>query len=150
MIRYLAGRLPVLICPRWVYQRVQPVAIRDVLDYLVAALDVPESTGRILEIGGSSVVTYGEMMLGYARARGLRRWLLPVPVLTPRLSSYWIHLVTPIQASVARPLIDGLRNEVVVHDPAALALFPHIHPMDYQSAVAMALSELEASRVKTA
>ena len=144
MIHYLTERLPVLICPRWVFQRVQPIAIDDVLDYLISALDTPESAGRIIEIGGSNVLTYGDMMLGYARARGLRRILLTVPVLTPRLSSYWIHLVTPIHASVARPLIDGLRDEVIVCDHSARNLFPHIQPMDYQSAVALALSAASA------
>jgi hypothetical protein len=141
--------VPVMICPRWVFTRVQPIAIRDVLDYLVAALDTPESAGRIIEIGGSEVLTYGDMMMGYARARGLRRWLLSVPVLTPRLSSYWVHLVTPIPAGIARPLIDGLRNEVIVREADARDLFPHIKPMDYQSAVWLALSDLEARRIET-
>lgn len=87
MIRYLTERLPVMICPKWVYTRVQPIAIRNLLDYLVAAIDTPESEGRILEIGGSDVLTYADMMLGYARSRGLKRKLLAVPVLSPRLSS---------------------------------------------------------------
>ncbi len=124
MIRYLAERVPVMICPRWVFTRTQPIAIRNVLDYLVAALEHPESAGRTIEIGGADVVTYGEMMTGYAAERGLRRWLLPVPVLTPRLSSFWVHLVTPIPAAIARPLIDGLKNEVVVRDRTARRLFP--------------------------
>ncbi len=149
MIRYLTERLPVMICPRWVYTRVQPIAIKDVLDYLVAALETPESAGKIIQIGGADVLTYGEMMLGYAQARGLRRKLLPVPVLTPRLSSYWVHLVTPIPAGIARPLIDGLRNEVVVQDDLARRLFPNIHPMDYQTAVELALSDLDARHVET-
>ena len=149
MIRYLTERVPVMVCPRWVFTRVQPIAIQDVLDYLVAALDTPESAGRIIEIGGSEVLTYGAMMMGYARARGLRRWLLPVPVLTPRLSSYWVHLVTPIPAGIARPLIDGLRNEVIVREADGRDLFPHIEPMDYQSAVSLALSDLEARRIET-
>ena len=149
MIRYLTERVPVMICPRWVFTRVQPIAIRDVLDYLVAALETPESAGRIIEIGGSEVITYGDMMLGYARARGLHRWLLSVPVLTPRLSSYWVHLVTPIPASIARPLIDGLRNEVIVREAVALDLFPHLKPKDYQSAVSLALADLEARHIET-
>ena len=132
MIRYLAERLPVMICPRWVYTRTQPIAIRNVLDYLVGALDHPESAGRVLEIGGADVVTYGEMMTGYAEVRGLGRRLIPVPVLTPRLSSYWVHLVTPIPAAIAQPLIEGLRNEVVVRDDAARRLFPEIQPFDYR------------------
>ena len=88
-------------------------------------------------------------MLGYARARALRRWLVSVPVLTPRLSSYWVHLVTPIPASIARPLIDGLRNEVIVHDSAARRLFPQLQPVDYPSAVSSALSDLEARHIET-
>jgi uncharacterized protein YbjT (DUF2867 family) len=101
IIRYLTERLPVMICPRWLYTRAQPIAIRNVLDYLVAALDSPESTGRIIEIGGADVLTYGDLLRGYARARGLKRWLVPVPVLTPRLSSYWVHLVTPVPAGIS-------------------------------------------------
>jgi len=149
MIRYLTERVPVMICPRWVFTRVQPIAISDVLKYLVAAIETPQSSGRIIEIGGSNVITYGDMMLGYAQARDLRRWLLSVPVLTPRLSSYWVHLVTPIPASIARPLIDGLRNEVIVRDETARELFPQIEPMDYLTAVALALADLEAHHIET-
>lgn len=149
MIRYLTERVPAMICPRWVFTRVQPIAIDDVLKYLVAALETPESKGRIIEIGGSDVITYGDMMLGYARARGLRRWLLSVPVLTPRLSSYWVHLVTPIPANIARPLIDGLRNEVIVRDEIARDLFPQIKPINYPSAVSLALADLEAHHIET-
>jgi uncharacterized protein YbjT (DUF2867 family) len=150
MIRYLTERVPVMVCPSWVSTRIQPIAVRNVLDYLVAAIDTPASAGRVLEIGGADVTTYGGMMTGYARVRGLRRLLVSVPVLTPRLSSYWVHLVTPIPASIARPLIEGLRNEVVVRDPSARALFPDIHPMDYASAVAGALARLDAASVETA
>ncbi len=149
MIRYLTERVPIMVCPRWVFTRVQPIAIDDVLDFMVAALIKPESAGKIIEIGGSDVLTYGDMMMGYAKVRGLRRWLLSVPVLTPRLSSYWVHLVTPIPASIARPLIDGLRNEVIVRDNVADDLFPEVKPMDYQSAVSLALSDLEARQVET-
>jgi len=149
MIRYLTERLPVMICPKWVFTRVQPISIRDILDYLIAALVTPESTGEIIEIGGADVLTYGTMMLGYAQARGLMRRLLPVPVLTPRLSSYWVHIVTPIPASIARALIDGLRNEVVVRSDKSKLLFPHIQPLDYQSAVNLALDDLQAHHVET-
>lgn len=150
IIRYLTERLPVMICPRWLYTRVQPIAISNVLDYLVAALDTPESTGHIIEIGGADVLTYGDLLRGYAKARGLRRWLVPVPVLTPRLSSYWVHLVTPVPASIARPLIDGLRNDVVVRDELAKQLFPQIKLLDYDTAVRLALNNLETGRVETA
>jgi uncharacterized protein YbjT (DUF2867 family) len=149
MVRYLAERLPVMICPHWVFTRIQPIAVGDVLDYLVGALEQPASRGQIIEIGGADVVTYGDMMLGYARLRNLRRVLLPVPVLTPRLSSYWIHLVTPIPSSLARPLVEGLRNEVVVRDERARELFPTIQPMDYQTAVARALDRIERGEVNT-
>ncbi len=150
MIRYLTERLPVMICPKWVFTRIQPIAIRNVLDYLVAALACPASVGRILEIGGRDVLTYAEMMTGYARARGLTRRLLAVPVLTPRLSSYWVHLVTPIPAAIAQPLIKGLGNEVIVRDPLALKLFPAIQPLDYATAVRLALEKAAARDVETA
>ena len=149
MIRYLSERLPVMICPRWVYTRTQPIGIREVLEYLTGALEVPESSDRIIEIGGSEIVTYGEMMRLYAKVRGLRRWMLPVPVLTPRLSSYWVNLVTPIPAAIARPLVEGLRNENTVRDPSAARLFPDIQPVDYKTAVRRALDKLEASDIET-
>ncbi len=114
MIRYLTERIPIMICPRWVFTRTQPISIRDTLDYLIAALQTPDSMGKIIEIGGADVLTYGEMMTGYAHVRGLRRYLVPVPVLTPRLSSYWAHWMTPIPNDIARPLIEGLRNEIVI------------------------------------
>lgn len=149
MIRHLAERIPVMVCPRWVYTRTQPIAIDDVVRYLVAALACAESAGRVVEIGGADVLTYGEMMVGYARARGLRRALLPVPVLTPRLSSYWVHIVTPVPSAIAKPLIEGLRNEVVVRDESARHLFPKIAPVDYGRAVRLALEQLDANAVET-
>ena len=150
MIRYLTERVPVMICPRWVYTQTQPIGIHDVLEYLATALAVPDSSGRIIEIGGAEVVTYGEMMMIYAEVRGLKRWMVPVPVLTPRLSSYWVNLVTPIPAVIARPLIEGLRNESIVHDPSAQQLFPRIQPAGYRFTVEQALAHLEASNVETA
>jgi uncharacterized protein YbjT (DUF2867 family) len=150
LVRYLTERVPVMICPRWVYTRIQPIAISNVLDYLVSALDTPASIGQTIEIGGSDVLNYGEMMTGYARVRGLRRWLVPVPVLTPRLSSYWVHIVTPIPSAIARPLIDGLHNEVIVRDDTARRIFPQINPLDYDSAVSIALKSLQAGNVETA
>jgi uncharacterized protein YbjT (DUF2867 family) len=149
MIRYLTERLPVMICPKWVYTRVQPIAIRNVMEYLVTALSTPESAGKIIEIGGSDVLTYGDMMLDYAQVRGLRRYLIPVPVLTPRLSSYWVHWMTPIPTQIAGPLIEGLHNEVVVHDELAREIFPKIQPLDYKSSVQLALDRLEASTIES-
>src|SRR6202050_3336699 len=124
MIRCLTERLPVMVCPRWVYTRIQPIAVDTVLDYLVEALHVPGSAGRTIEIGGADVITYAEMLAFYAEVRGLRRRLVPVPVLTPKLSSYWVHWVTPIPAAIAQPLIAGLRNEIIVRDNVARCLFP--------------------------
>jgi uncharacterized protein YbjT (DUF2867 family) len=142
MVRYLTERIPLMICPSWVFTRIQPISINDCLDYLVQALQQPESSGKVIEIGGSEVLTYGEMMTEYASERGLRRLLLPVPVLTPRLSSLWVNLVTPISAEIARPLIEGLRNEVVVRNERAQQLFPQVKPVDYRMAVRAALDEL--------
>jgi uncharacterized protein YbjT (DUF2867 family) len=150
IIRYLTERVPVMICPRWVYTRTQPIGIRDVLDYLAAVLSLPDSSDRIIEIGGADVITYGEMMTTYAEVRGLRRWMLPVPVLTPRLSSLWVDLVTPVPAVIARPLIEGLRNENVVRDFSAKEIFPHLHPADYRTSVERALQRLQAGNVETA
>ncbi|HSR31620.1 MAG TPA: NAD(P)H-binding protein, partial [Anaerolineae bacterium] len=149
MIRYLTERLPVMICPRWVYTRIQPIAIRDVMSYMVGALEVPESAGRIIEIGGADVQTYGDMMKGYARVRGLRRLLIPVPVLTPHLSAHWVHWVTPVPSGIVYPLIEGMRNEVVVRDDTARRLFPEIQPVGYDTAVRRALASLEAGQVET-
>lgn len=149
MIRYLTERVPIMICPRWVYTRVQPISIRDTLNYLVTALTTPESIGQIIEIGGAEILTYRDMILGYAEARGLRRILIPVPVLTPRLSSYWVHWVTPIHSDIARPLIEGLRNEVIVRDDSARRIFPQIEPVNFATAVSRALEKLAASEVET-
>lgn len=149
MIRYLTELIPIMICPRWVFTRIQPIAIYNVLDYLAGALEKPETAGQIIEIGGTDILTYGEMMLGYAEVRGLRRWLVPVPVLTPRLSSHWVHWMTPVPASVARPLIEGLRNEVIVRDDQAQRLFPDISLLDYHTSVRLALEQLDAGQVET-
>jgi uncharacterized protein YbjT (DUF2867 family) len=149
LIRYLIERLPMMICPRWLYTRVQPIGVRNVMEYLIAALETPTCVGETIEIGGADVLTYRDMMLGYAEARGLKRWLIPVPILTPRLSSYWVHLVTPIPATIAQPLIEGLRNEVVVRDDKARRLFPTIEPSDYCRAVELALARLDSGEVET-
>jgi len=137
MIRYLTERLPIMICPKWVSSRCQPIAIRDVLSYLLAAVEEPKSDGKIIEIGGKDILTYREMILGYAKIRGLHRILLQVPVLTPRLSSYWVNLVTPIPAALARPLIEGLKNDVICQNHIARDIFP-FEPMGYEEAVRLA------------
>ena len=149
MVRYLVERLPIMVCPRWIYSRIQPIAVDDLLEYLVSALDTPESRGRTIEIGGEDVTTYRGLMLGYAETRGLRRLLLPVPVLTPRLSSYWVHWMTPIPAGITGALVEGLRNDVVVTDGVARELFPHIRPRDYVSAIRGVLDDLDEGRIVT-
>lgn len=149
MVRNLTERLPVMIAPRWVYTRTQPIAIRDVLNYLMAAPNVPESVGQIIEIGGADVLRNADMMQTYARIRGLRRFIIPVPVLTPHLSSYWVHWTTPVPASVVRPLIAGLRNELIVRDDLAKQLFPDIEPLDFETAVRLALARVENGDIET-
>ena len=124
VVLYLVKRLPAMVTPRWVSTRTQPIAIRDVIGYLSAAPDVAGSTGREIEIGGPQVTTYGGMMDAMARALGRRRPLrIGVPLLSPRLSSLWIGLVTPVDAGVARPLIEGLATETVVTDRSGMDLF---------------------------
>ena len=138
MVRALVERLPVMITPRWVSVPAQPIAITDLLDYLQAALDVPVDSSRIFEVGGADVVSYGGLMQEYARQRGLRRRMIAVPVLTPRLSSLWLGLVTPVYARIGRKLIDSLRHASVVENPAPPSAFD-IRPMGIADAIATAI-----------
>jgi uncharacterized protein YbjT (DUF2867 family) len=149
MIRYLTERVPVMICPSWIYNKTQPIAVSDVISYLIASLENKECLDQIIEIGGDDVVTYKEMMTIYARMRGLKRWMIPIPVLTPRLSSYWVHLVTPIPSTIAQPLIDGLKNEVIVQKNDAQHILPQIKPISYEEAVNEALSRLPTFQIDT-
>jgi uncharacterized protein YbjT (DUF2867 family) len=138
LIRALVERLPVMITPRWVQVVAQPIAVTDVMRYLVAALDLPEGGHRTFEIGGAERVSYRGIMREYARQRDLRRWMIPVPVLTPKLSSLWLGLVTPVYASVGRILVDSIRHETVVRDNSALEAFG-VRPMGIREAIATAL-----------
>ncbi len=139
MLRYLTEVLPVMTTPKWVRTRCQPIAIRDVLELLVRAVEDEAPIDRILEVGGPDTLTYQQMMQVYAEEAGLRRRLIiPVPLLTPRLSSLWVGLVTPLPTSVARPLVESLRSEVTVGDRAADALLSH-PPTPYREAVRRAL-----------
>jgi uncharacterized protein YbjT (DUF2867 family) len=138
MIRALVERLPVMIAPRWVSVAAQPIAIADLLSYLLAALSLPLDGNKIFEIGGSDRVSYGGLMKEYARQRGLKRLAISVPFLTPRLSSLWLGLVTPLYVRVGRKLIDSLRHATIVEDQAALAQFK-IRPCGYREAIAAAL-----------
>lgn len=139
MIRALVERLPVMITPRWVDVAAQPIAVDDLLRYLIAGLDVPlPPGGRVLELGGADVVSYGELMRLYAQLRGLRRWMIRVPVLTPYLSSLWLGLVTPLYARVGRILIDSIRHPTVVRDGSARKLVS-FEPMGAREAIARSL-----------
>ena len=152
MLRCLVEVLPVMACPRWVTRtRCQPIAIADVLHCLVAVLDSPATGGQRIEIGGPDVLTYREMMERYAAVAGLRRRLiLGVPVLTPRLSSHWVNLVTPLPIGLARPLVDSLRNDVVVTDPApAAALSGTRRPMSFDEAMRRAMRQVQDFDVST-
>lgn len=149
LIRDLTEHMPVVFCPRWVETRVQPIAIRDVQSYLLAALTTPESAGKIVEIGGTDVLTYHDMMIAYARARGLRRVWAVMSFLTPRMCAYWVHWMTPLPPMIVRPLIEGMMNEVIVRDDAARKLFPQIQPIGYNTALGLALARLEAGQVET-
>jgi lipocalin/uncharacterized protein YbjT (DUF2867 family)/ligand-binding SRPBCC domain-containing protein len=148
MIRALVERLPAMICPRWVDTRTQPIAIDDVLAYLRAALDLREGREEVFEIGGPEIVSYGDMMREYAKLRGLRRVLIPVPVLTPRLSGLWLGLVTPAQARVGRALVEGLRNSTVVCSSAAIETFA-IRPRTLREAFVRAIDEGGAAQFRT-
>lgn len=138
MIRALVERLPVMICPRWVGVLAQPIAIEDLLDYLLEALDVPDGPSQVYEIGGPDQVSYGQIMHEYARQRKLRRWMIPVPVLTPYLSSLWLGLVTPLYARVGRKLVESLRNPTLVSNNLAATNFS-VRPRSVREAIARAL-----------
>ena len=140
MIRQLASRLPVMVTPRWVRNECQPIAVDDVLGYLVGVLDVPETAGGTYEVGGPDVLTYEEILRTTARVMGRREpFIISVPVLTPRLSSYWVGLVTDVDFHVARPLIDGLKNPVVVGDDSITDLVD-VDLTPYDEAVRRALA----------
>ena len=149
MIRYLTERIPVMICPRWVFTRTQPIGIGDVLNYLEKAIKNPGTLGKIIQIGGEDVITYGEMMMGYAEERKLKRAMVPVPFLTPKLSAYWVHWMTPVPAEIAHALVEGLRNEAIVTDDSAKEIFPDIQPLDYQKSVQAALAGLISGDVES-
>ncbi|MGE3538088.1 MAG: SDR family oxidoreductase [Candidatus Tectimicrobiota bacterium] len=139
IIRALVERLPVMITPRWVAMPTQPIAIEDVIAYLLAALELPGQASRVFEIGGEDQVCYGDIMREYARQRGLRRLMVPVPLLTPRLSSLWLGLVTPVYARIGRQLIDSIRHPTVVRDLTVRNVFA-LRPMGMQQAIARALA----------
>ena len=152
MLRYLTERLPAMITPRWVRQRTQPIAIRDVLRYLVAAASLPHGLSRTFEIGGPEVLTYQEMMHRYAAVAGLRpRVILPINLLTPGLSSHWVNVVTPVPRAIARPLVESLRHPSVCgeHDVAEWIPDPPEGLVTFDQSVALALGRIRDARVDT-
>lgn len=149
IMRYLVDRLPLMVTPRWVYTRSQPIAITDVLGYLEGCLDVPETTGQTYDIGGPDILAYNDIFRIYAEEAGLApRIIIPVPVFTPKLSSWWIHLVTPVPASLARPLTEGLRNEVICTDDRIRKLIPR-ELLSVRQAIRRALDRVRQHEVET-
>jgi uncharacterized protein YbjT (DUF2867 family) len=149
MIRYLTERLPIMLCPKWVDTLTQPIGIRDVLAYLIAGLETPAARGQVYEIGAADRLRYRDLMMTYARLRGLRRYCIVVPVLTPGLSARWIDLVTPIPAAFARPLVEGLKSELLVRDHAAATTFPQIRPDTCEEAMRIALDRTARDQRET-
>jgi len=152
MVRYLTERLPVMTTPRWVANRIQPIAVRDVLRYLVGSASMPPDVSRTFDVGGPDVLTYGELMQTYARVAGLpRRLIVPVPVLTPRLSSLWVGLVTPVPAGIAKPLVESLEHETVCreHDIRELVPDPPEGLLGAERAIELALQRIHDGEVTT-
>jgi len=149
MLRYLTEVLPVMVTPKWVSTKSQPIAISDVLDYLAKVINAPEALPGVYEIGGPDVISYAEMMAMYAEEAGLkRRRLIPVPLLTPRLSSHWVGLVTPVPASLAKPLVESLVNEVVVHGTATVDTLG-APKRTVREAISLALGRTTSNQVPT-
>lgn len=142
MLRHLVEKLPVMVCPRWIETRAQPIAVENVVEYLIGCLRVSETAGNGFDIGGPDILSYRELMGIYMRVRGLRRIVMTVPVLTPLLSAYWINLVTPVPAGIVMPLLEGLKNEVVCRDNRIRELIPtRLIPME--EAICTALLEVD-------
>ena len=149
ILRYLVDRLPVMVTPRWVSTPCQPIAVQNVVQYLVAALATPATTGQVFDIGGPEVLRYREIMEVMAQELGLpRRWVIPVPLLSPRLSSYWIHLVTPLSSDIARPLAEGLKNPVVCRENRIVELIPQ-NLLTVREAIHAALAQMTSLQVET-
>ncbi len=148
MLRHLTEKLPIMVCPRWVETRTQPIFINDALAYLICAMETPETEGKILDIGGPDVLPYRDMMMTYASIRGLNRTIITVPVLTPRLSAYWVNIMTPIPASLAFPLIEGLKTETVCENDDASRLMP-IPLTPFRKAVELAIQATDMLEVPT-
>ena len=149
IVRYLVERLPIMVTPKWVSTPCQPIAVRNVIGYLVAALAAPETIGQVFDIGGPEVLCYRDIMRVMAEELGLPpRWILPVPVLTPRLSSYWIQLITPLSNRIAKPLAEGLKNAVVCREDRITRLIPQTL-LSVREAIHAALNQIAERHVET-
>ncbi|NEK86855.1 NAD(P)H-binding protein [Blastococcus saxobsidens] len=145
MTRQLVAHLPAMVTPRWVSTRTQPIAVADVVRYLVGVLDAPQAAGRVFEVGGPEVLSYLQMMIRVAEIQNRHMFVVPVPLLSPQLSSRWLALVTDVDAATGRSLIDSMTNEVVVTDDAIRSVVP-FDPMDYDEMVMTALVERARER----
>jgi hypothetical protein len=146
MVRYLTERLPIMVAPRWVLNPVSPIAIRDVLAYLMLALD--KGPQGVVEVGAEAL-SFKAMMETYAQVRGLRRYIIPLPVLAPRLAALWVGLVTPIPNRLAVPLVEGILHPLVADTARAQSIFPEVDPIPYEKAVALALEQLALGEIET-
>jgi len=146
IIRDLAEKLPVMVAPKWVNTRCQPIAIRDVLAYLTGVLGNEKAKNETFDIGGPDILTYKEMILQYGQSRGLKRWIITVPVLTPRLSSLWLNLVTSVPYALARSLVDSMKNEVICHDGKIKLVVPRTC-FSYKEALSMAFEKIEQNSI---
>ncbi|MGD8916951.1 MAG: NAD(P)H-binding protein [Syntrophobacterales bacterium] len=142
MLRYLVERLPVMVCPKWIETRCQPIDIRDMINYLLGCLREPATAGLSFDVGGPDIVTYRQMMELYAKVRGLKRLIITVPVLTPKLSTYWVNMVTPVPSGVVNPLVEGLKNEVICRENRIRELIP-MKLTTLEQSICIALQEVE-------
>lgn len=149
LIRKLVEKLPIMIWPRWVSTPAQPIAIEDVLAYMMAAIEMPGTESRVFEIGGPDQVSYGDVMMEYARQRGLKRWTISVPFLSPRLSSLWLGLVTPVYARIGRKLVESLRNPTIVRNDDAANAFAEIRPRSLSDSIIRALANEDREIAET-
>ena len=141
MLRHLVEKLPVMVCPKWIDTKIQPIAVRDVLAYLVGCLLNPDTAGKVFDIGGTDIMTYREMMQQYAKAKGLcPRLIVSVPVLTPHLAAYWVDFVTPVSSGIAHPLIEGMKNEVICQEHSIDQYVP-IKKTSFPDAARIAIEE---------
>jgi uncharacterized protein YbjT (DUF2867 family) len=148
MIRFLIEQIPILVGPRWLNNYSQPIAIENVLDYLLAALEVSASQNQIIEIGGKDKITYAEAMLIYAQMRGLKRRVILIPGVPLELMALGVQMLTPVPMNIARPLIDGMHSHSIIKNDSAARIFPQIVPIDYRTAVAAALSKHSPSHIE--